>query len=99
MNRFLALPTTDRRQLCEEAAARLSLDAASIEKDFWICWTLRELFSIPEIGGHLTFKGGTWGSKWPTGQDRSSTRRDPGSTGSPGNRQAGWTEQGQPTAR
>ena len=63
MNRFLALPTTERRQLREEAAARLGLDAASLEKDFWVCWTLRELFSIPEIGGHLTFKGGTSLSK------------------------------------
>ena len=32
-------------------------------KDFWVCWTLRELFGLPEWGQHLTFKGGTSLSK------------------------------------
>jgi len=63
MNRHVTLPTDERRQLCEEAGARLGLDAASVEKDFWVCWTLRELFSLPHIGDHLTFKGGTSLSK------------------------------------
>ena len=31
----------------------MRLQAASVEKDFWICWTLRELFALPEIGLHL----------------------------------------------
>jgi predicted nucleotidyltransferase component of viral defense system len=39
------------------------LDPASVEKDFWVCWTLRELFSLPGIGAQLTFKGGTSLSK------------------------------------
>jgi len=30
-----------------------------VEKDFWVCWTLRELFSLPDVGPRLTFKGGT----------------------------------------
>jgi hypothetical protein len=37
----------------------MQLDAASVEKDFWVCWTLRELFALPGLGRHLTFKGGT----------------------------------------
>ena len=41
----------------------MGLDAASVEKDFWVCWTLRELFALPGVGGHLTFKGGTSLSK------------------------------------
>ena len=41
----------------------MGLDAASVEKDFWICWTLRELFAKPSISDHLTFKGGTSLSK------------------------------------
>ena len=57
------LPTDERRRLCEEAGARLGLEATSVEKDFWVCWTLRELFTLPEIGDHLTFKGGTSLSK------------------------------------
>jgi hypothetical protein len=34
-----------------------------IEKDFWVCWILKILFSLPEAGSHLTFKGGTSLSK------------------------------------
>jgi predicted nucleotidyltransferase component of viral defense system len=34
-----------------------------IEKDFWVCWILKILFSLPESGDHLTFKGGTSLSK------------------------------------
>jgi hypothetical protein len=63
MNKFLTLPEGRRRLLCEEAHTRLGLVPASIEKDFWVCWTLRELFSLPEWGEQLTFKGGTSLSK------------------------------------
>ncbi|MFM9968197.1 MAG: nucleotidyl transferase AbiEii/AbiGii toxin family protein [Burkholderiales bacterium] len=52
-----------RRAVCEEAQARMRLRAASVEKDFWVCWTLRELFNLPYIGPRLTFKGGTSLSK------------------------------------
>jgi predicted nucleotidyltransferase component of viral defense system len=34
-----------------------------IEKDFWVCYTLRLLFSDAEIARYLTFKGGTSLSK------------------------------------
>jgi hypothetical protein len=63
MDAFLALPAERRVLLCEEGQQRLGLAPASIEKDFWVCWTLRELFSLAEWGGHLTFKGGTSLSK------------------------------------
>ncbi len=63
MNSFLTLALARRRQLCEEAATQLNLPAASIEKDFWVCWTLQELFALAEFGPHLTFKGGTSLSK------------------------------------
>jgi predicted nucleotidyltransferase component of viral defense system len=63
MNTFLHLPAERRRLLCEEAQARLGLAPASIEKDYWVCWTLRELFSLPVWGEQLTFKGGTSLSK------------------------------------
>lgn len=49
--------------VCEAASVQLGLHAPSIEKDFWICWTLRELFGLEECGRHLTFKGGTSLSK------------------------------------
>ena len=63
MDIFVALPDAQRRALCEQAGQLLGLDAASVEKDFWVCWTLRELFALPEYGPHLTFKGGTSLSK------------------------------------
>ena len=63
MESFIRLPDAERRVYCEQAAARLGLPAASIEKDFWVCWTLRILFGLPEWGSHLTFKGGTSLSK------------------------------------
>jgi hypothetical protein len=63
MDAFLTLSSDDRREACREAESRMRLRAASIEKDFWICWILRELFALPSIGAHLTFKGGTSLSK------------------------------------
>jgi len=59
MNNYISMSADDRRSYCEEAAGKLRLPAPSIEKDFWVCWTLRELFTLPEWGQHLTFKGGT----------------------------------------
>ena len=63
MDAFLQLSADERREACRIAERQISLRAASIEKDFWICWTLRELFALPGIGEHLTFKGGTSLSK------------------------------------
>lgn len=63
MDAFLNLSPEERRQLCIVAGEKLQLNPASVEKDFWVCWTLRELFALPESGPHLTFKGGTSLSK------------------------------------
>ena len=63
MNSYLQAPADRRRRFCEEAQAMLGLPAESIEKDFWVCWTLRELFTLPQSGSLLTFKGGTSLSK------------------------------------
>jgi hypothetical protein len=63
MANFLNLSPEDRRLACLQVEDQKHLQAASVEKDFWICWTLNELFALPEIGSHLTFKGGTSLSK------------------------------------
>jgi predicted nucleotidyltransferase component of viral defense system len=63
MDAYLQLSPADQLAACNEAGRRLSLLPGSIEKDFWVCWTLRELFALPGIGAHLTFKGGTSLSK------------------------------------
>ena len=63
MNTFLQLPAERRRLAFQQVDAAMGLQAFSVEKDFWVCWTLRELFGLPGIGDHLTFKGGTSLSK------------------------------------
>lgn len=63
MDGFLELSPEDRREACLQAEARLRLRAASVEKDFWVCWTLRTLFELADWGPRLTFKGGTSLSK------------------------------------
>jgi len=63
MDAFLTMQIDLRRQLCEAAGVAMGLNPASIEKDFWVCWILRELFTLPGTGPHLTFKGGTSLSK------------------------------------
>lgn len=63
MDAFLGLSERERRNLCQETGAAIGIEASSVEKDFWICWILRELFALPDLGRHLTFKGGTSLSK------------------------------------
>ena len=63
MKAFLQLPAERRRLAFQEVDARLGLQAVSVEKDFWVCRPLRELYSLADIGEHLTFKGGTSLSK------------------------------------
>jgi hypothetical protein len=41
----------------------MNLDPLIVEKDFWVCWTLNHLFSLPDLGKHLVFRGGTSLSK------------------------------------
>ena len=63
MNSFAKLPPSERQPYFVEAAAELKLAPQLVEKDFWVCWTLQRLFNLPDVGPHLTFKGGTSLSK------------------------------------
>jgi predicted nucleotidyltransferase component of viral defense system len=63
MNTFLQLPAKRRRLVFQQVDEAMGLQAFSVEKDFWVCWILHELFALPGIGEHLTFKGGTSLSK------------------------------------
>jgi hypothetical protein len=63
MDKFVLLSDKDKRAYFEVAAADLNVMPQLIEKDFWVCWILKILFSLPESGSHLTFKGGTSLSK------------------------------------
>ena len=54
----------DRRELWSRAAERLlPLSDLRIEKDFWVCLTLKHLFGLPGARDHFIFKGGTSLSK------------------------------------
>src|SRR3990172_3760830 len=63
MDAFLRMAVGDRRLACLKVAEQKRLQAASVDKDFWICWTLREISGLPDIGGRITLKGGTSLSK------------------------------------
>ncbi len=52
-----------RKSIFLETGNAIGLDVHLVEKDFWVCWTLKQLFTIPELKGHLIFKGGTTLSK------------------------------------
>jgi len=63
MDKFILLSDKDKRAYFEVAAADLNVMPQLVEKDFWVCWVLKILFSLPLSGSHLTFKGGTSLSK------------------------------------
>jgi hypothetical protein len=64
MDKVALLPPSDRAALFGETGARRGVANTIIEKDFWVCWTLKRLFSLPEdAAASLVFKGGTSLSK------------------------------------
>jgi hypothetical protein len=63
MSRFAELPATERAAFVREASARLDVSAVIVEKDFWVCWMLQQIFQSSAAGAHLVFKGGTSLSK------------------------------------
>ena len=60
--RFLNLATKEPRDILAVAQTRTGKNAVVLEKDVWLCWTLAELFSMPN-GPRMVFKGGTSLSK------------------------------------
>ncbi|HUY93809.1 MAG TPA: nucleotidyl transferase AbiEii/AbiGii toxin family protein [Terracidiphilus sp.] len=63
MNAIARMPGHERAQLFAETADRKGIADAIVEKDFWVCWMLQQLFSIDTLSGRLLFKGGTSLSK------------------------------------
>jgi hypothetical protein len=57
------MAAAERAELFAETADRKGLPETIIEKDFWVCWVLKQLFSIEALSGRLLFKGGTSLSK------------------------------------
>ena len=63
MNSIARMPGDERAELFAETAERKGVADAIVEKDFWVCWILKQLFSIEILSGRLLFKGGTSLSK------------------------------------
>lgn len=61
MDKFANSP--ERKDALQEAANIRDLTEIILEKDFWVCWTLRQITALHQLGDHLTFKGGTSLSK------------------------------------
>lgn len=63
MDDIARLPIADRSDLFKETARQRGLTPAIIEKDFWVCWTLKRVFTFADPPAGLLFKGGTSLSK------------------------------------
>jgi predicted nucleotidyltransferase component of viral defense system len=59
---FFELSTDERQDALNAAAHASGLPPHLLEKDIWVVWALRHLFSGPHAE-HLVFKGGTSLSK------------------------------------
>lgn len=65
MQDLLNFSPKERQQAFEEASARSKIikNPVIVEKDFWVCWTLDQIFSNKDLSPHVIFKGGTSLSK------------------------------------
>lgn len=63
MDKFLLLKDADKNAYFEVVSNELGITPQLVEKDLWVCWILKMLFSLPKSGNHLTLKGGTSLSK------------------------------------
>ena len=58
MDKVARLPASDRAALFGETGAGRGVADTIIEKDFWVCWTLKRLFALPKgAAATLVFKG------------------------------------------
>lgn len=64
MNQVAEWSAEKRHELFALTAERRGMGSVAVaEKDFWVCWTLKQLFEHPELSQQLIFKGGTSLSK------------------------------------
>lgn len=64
MDSVAIMPPKDRADIFVVASdKRKRISAAIMEKDFWVCWILKRIFSSDHFPYHLLFKGGTSLSK------------------------------------
>ena len=63
MNLIATASKPELNKLFRETSKNMPISAAFIEKDFWICWLLKQLYSIDEFAESIMFRGGTSLSK------------------------------------
>lgn len=64
MDEFAREAPPERSAVFGETGARRGVASIIIEKDFWVCWTLKRLFELQQADApKLVFKGGTSLSK------------------------------------
>lgn len=65
MDHVAQSPAKERAELFDAATVKRQphIGAAIMEKDFWVCWTLRRVFEVLRFRPQLIFKGGTSLSK------------------------------------
>ena len=63
MRNIAKIPSKDREALFRNTAAKMGMNEAIIEKDFWVCYMLDYLFHRCAWKDNLAFKGGTSLSK------------------------------------
>ena len=63
MDKVATMSANARADLFRETGSKMGLPPALLEKDFWVCWTLKQLFCIESLQGNILFKGGTSLSK------------------------------------
>jgi hypothetical protein len=60
MNEFANSSAGDREAAFVEAASRLGIGSpVIIEKDFWVCWILGQIYLAKGLPAPPVFKGGT----------------------------------------
>lgn len=57
------MPNEDKLAAYRNAADEVGVEPHIVEKDFWVCWTLKQIFESETLNKYLTFKGGTSLSK------------------------------------
>jgi hypothetical protein len=56
LNRVARLDPSRRAELFRETADRMGLSEAVVEKDFWVCWPLKQIFTIEQFNERLLFR-------------------------------------------
>lgn len=63
MNKYIDLNWDERNLIISNVADKKKMSKAIVEKDFWVCWTLKYLFNEFKYNNFICFKGGTCLSK------------------------------------